>query len=223
VFTPRTAPETKKAAIRALGATLRDDPDDYDAAEAMAHAYAEESHALFISPYNHPDVIAGAGTVALELLDAAPDLDIIVVPLGGGGLASGIGMVFKHAAPHVRVIGVEMEASTAFSTSLAHGQITRVDVKASLADGLVGNLDPDTITFDVVRNHIDRIVTVDEQSLRRAMQGLVREEHLVAEGAGAAATAAVSSGQVRGSRPIAVIVSGGNIDVQRLVDVLAGS
>ncbi|MGQ0732212.1 MAG: threonine ammonia-lyase [Acidobacteriota bacterium] len=224
VFTPRAAPQTKKMAIRRHGAELRDDPPDYDAAEQEARAYAAGARGVYISPYNHPSVIAGAGTIALELLERVPDLDVVVLPVGGGGLASGVALTLKAASPRLEVVGVEVEASTPFATSLAHGRITTVSVGPSLADGLTGNLEPDAITFDLVRQHVDRLVTVAEQDLVRAIRHLVTEEHLIAEGAGAAATAAVLTRDVvpRGRRA-AVLVTGGNIDLPTLTTVLGSA
>lgn len=222
VFTPATAPATKKTAIRRLGATLRDDPPDYDAAEQAARDYAHSSGGLYISPYNHLDVIAGAGTIALEVLETAPDTNVVVIPLGGGGLAGGMGFVLKHIAPHIEIIGVEVDASRAFSTGIASGGITHIDVLPSIADGLVGNLEPGSITFELVRRYVDRIVSVSERALQRAIEGLTSEEHLIAEGAGAAATAAVIAGNTGSPHRHAVaIVTGSNIDSATYVPLLS--
>jgi threonine dehydratase len=222
VFTPATAPETKKAAIRGQGADLRDEAPDYDTAEHFARDYAAREGATYISPYNHPDVIAGAGTIALEILEAAPDVETVVIPLGGGGLASGIGLVLKNAAPQVTVVGVEVEASRPFSVGIAHGAITTVDVRPSLADGLIGNLEPGSVTFDMVRRYVNSVVSVSEDDLRGAIRGLAREEHVIAEGAGAAGTAAVLSGQAgRPGRRAVVLVSGSNIDLDLLSAILS--
>lgn len=222
VFTPSAAPATKKAAIRALGAELRDQPADYDAAETAARERADREGAPYVSPYNHPDVIAGAGTIALELLDTLPVIDVVVVPLGGGGLASGLSIALKRAAPHVRIVGVEVEASTPFATGIRRGDITRIDVQPSLADGLTGNLEPGSMTFDIVRGGVDRLVAVSEQELRQAVRGLAAEEHLVAEGAGAAATAAVLAGRAvdPGERAV-VMLTGGNIDIEKFASIVA--
>ena len=221
VFTPSTAPETKKAAIRRHGAQLRDDAADYDAAEREARRYAASEGAIYLSPYNHEDVIAGAGTVALEVIERLPAFDAIVVPLGGGGLASGIAIATKAAAPGVTVVGVEVAASTAFATSLARGTISEITPRPSLADGLAGNLEPDSITFDLVRRHVDRVVSVSELELTRAIQGLAAHEHLIAEGAGATATAAVLAGRAVDARQRAVVMlTGANIDWARFISVV---
>src|SRR5690606_21433434 len=148
--------------------------------------------------------------------DTRPALDAIVVPVGGGGLISGIGIALKRAAPSVRVIGVEVDASRPFSIGFMHGRITPIEVKPSLADGLVGNLEAGSMTFELVRDHVDQLVSVDEDDLRAAMRGLAAEEHLIVEGAGAAATAAVLRRNVvgRGERAV-VLVTGANIDLPR--------
>jgi len=219
VFVPADAPRAKVDAIRAAGAELRECAD-YDEAERQAKAHAAGGGGLWISPYSHPDVIAGAGTIALELLEDLPSLDTVVVPVGGGGLVSGIGIAVKALSPSTRVIGVEVAASCPFTRSLAAGRQVTIEVGPSLADGLTGNLDPDTITLDIVRAVVDRIVVVDEPVLRRALAGVVAHEHLVIEGAAAAGPAAVLDGQMELKGNVAVILTGANIDSERLTDVL---
>jgi threonine dehydratase len=222
VFTPSTAPETKRAAIRRLGADLRDDAPDYDAAERLAREYAAERDVPYISPYNNRDVIAGAGTVALEILEEAPDTTHVIVPLGGGGLASGVALALKSAAPHVTVVGVEVDASQPFGVSLPRGAITAIDVKPSLADGLIGNLEPGSMTFPLVQKYVDRVVSVGEDDLQRAMRGLAAEEHVIAEGAGATATAALLSSPIASSgHRVVCLVTGGNVDHAVLARLLA--
>ena len=216
VFTPASAPETKKNAIRRHGAVLHGDCENYDVAEAKAREFAEAEGATYISPYNHPDVIAGAGTVGLDLIEAMPSFDVLVVPLGGGGLASGVGLIVKAAAPRVTIVGVEVEASSPFTLSLEAGRITGITPRASLADGLTGNLEAGSITFELVKQVVDNVVTVSEDDLVRAMRGLAAEEHLIVEGAGVAATAAVIAGKASapGQRVIA-LVTGGNVDMPK--------
>jgi threonine dehydratase len=219
VFVPADAPRAKVDAIRAAGAELRE-CRDYDEAERQAKAHAAGGGGLFVSPYSDPDVIAGAGTIALELFEDLPSIDAVIVPVGGGGLISGIGIAVKAVSPKTRVIGVEVAASRPFTKSLAAGRLVTIDVGPSLADGLTGNLDPDTITLDIVREVVDEIVTVDEPLLRRALAGIVTNEHLVVEGAAAAGPAAVLSGQIDLKGNVAVILTGANIDRDRLVEAL---
>jgi threonine dehydratase len=216
IFTPKTAPEAKQNAIRRHGAVLRSDCDDYDAAEKQAKEFAEAEGAVYISPYNHPDVIAGAGTIGLEIVETMPSFDVIVTPLGGGGLASGVGLAIKAAAPHATVVGVEVEASSPFTLSLEAGRITEITPRPSLADGLIGNLEPGSITFPLVKQVVDLVVTVSEDDLARAMKGLATEERLIVEGSGAAAVAAIIAGKAAapGQRVVA-LVTGGNVDLPK--------
>jgi threonine dehydratase len=212
VFTPATAPETKKAGIRRHGARLRDEAPDYDAAEASARAFAVAEGGLYVSPYAYRDVIAG--TIGLEIVEALPDCDAVVVPLGGGGLASGIGLAVNAAAPRIEVIGVEVEASTPFTASLRAGHIVEIVPGPSLADGLTGNLEANALTFPLVRDVVDRIVTVGEANLVAAMRGLAEHEHLIVEGSGATAIAALMAGRIDVSgRTTAAVVTGSNVDL----------
>ena len=221
VFTPSDAPKTKLDAIRHHGAVLRADGRDYDDAERMAKAFAAGTGAEFISPYNDSDVIAGAATIALEIFEDAPGIDTLVIPIGGGGLASGVAATSKSIAPACEVIGVEVAASCAFQTSVRAGRIVEIVPGTTLADGLGGNPDPETITFGLIQQFVDRIDTVTEDDLSAAIVGLVDAEHLVAEGAGAAAVAALVGrrADVHGRR-VAVIVTGSNIDRARLASLL---
>jgi threonine dehydratase len=221
VFVPRDAPETKRRAIERHGARLVLERD-YDAAEASAREFARREDAAFISPYNDPDVIAGAGTVALEVLDDLPEARCFVVPVGGAGLASGIGIVVKAQAPAARMIGVEAAASAAFSTSLRAGRITAIEPRPTLADGLAGNIEERSITFDLMRQVCNGMALAEEKLLEAAIAGLAREEHLVAEGAGAAAAAALLGRRIDERKgPIVAIVSGSNIDLDRFSGILA--
>ncbi|HEY7055969.1 MAG TPA: pyridoxal-phosphate dependent enzyme, partial [Vicinamibacterales bacterium] len=220
VFIASDAPRTKLDAIRATRADLRL-AASYDDAERQAKVYAAHTGARYISPYSHPDVIAGAGTILLEILEDLPSVEAVIVPVGGGGLISGIGIAANGLAPAVKVIGVEVAASCPFTKSLAAGRVVRIDVGPSLADGLTGNLDPDTITFDIVRNVVDGIEVVQEPDIRQALAGVLAHEHLVIEGAAAAGLAPLTSGQldVRG-RQVSAILTGANIDADRLRELV---
>ena len=216
VYVPRNAPRIKLDAIRQAGAELRA-CRDYDDAEARAKEHGASGQALFISPYSHPDVIAGAGTVGLEIVEAPEEIDAIVVPIGGGGLISGIAIAASESPRHPSVIGVEVEASSPFTRSLAAGRIVEIEVGPTLADGLAGNLDPDTVTFDIVRRLVPVVVVVSELQLETAIGGIAREERLIAEGAGATGVAAVLAGKITGrGQRVAVVLSGGNIDLEKL-------
>ena len=220
VYVPESAPRTKKDAIRQMGADLIGCAD-YDQAESRAKAHAANDGAEFISPYSHPDVIAGAATIGLEILEQQPDMDSMVVPVGGGGLVSGIAIAAKALSSEAEVIGVEVEASCPFRQGLAAGHIVSIDVQPTLADGLSGNLDPDTVTFDIVRSMVDRMTTVTEEQLRDAMIGIIQQERLIVEAAGAAAVAAIAGGALKISgRRAAVVLSGANVDREVLESLI---
>jgi len=211
VHLPRTAPDAKRHGIARLGARLVE-AESYEAAEAGAHADAAESGDTYVSPYSHPAVIAGAGTVALEMIDDAPDLDAIVVPVGGGGLLSGCAIAVSDR-PGVQVIGAEACASPAFTSALATGRIVTVDVGPTIADGLAGNMEPDSATFEIVRQFGATVVAVDESAILDALRGLVEHEHLLVEGAAAAAVGALLTRQVvLNGRRVGVVLTGRNVD-----------
>lgn len=221
VFTPRDAPRTKLEAITRHGADLRAEAATYEDSERLAKQFATATGTRYLSPYSHPDLLAGIGTIGVEILEDLPDADTIVVPVGGGGLISGVAAVMKAVSPGVAVIGVEAEASHPFTSSLAAGRIVEVEVSPTLADGLAGNMDPETITFALVQQLVDRIVLVGEEHLAEGIRALVAHEHLIAEGAGAAGVGALLGGRidVRGRRVVA-LVTGSNIDAAKLTEVL---
>ena len=220
VYVPDNAPRAKQDTIRRMGAELIG-CTDYDEAELRAKKHAASGSASFISPYSHPDVIAGAGTIGLEIAEQDPTIDAVVVSVGGGGLVSGIAVALKGVGHAAEIVGVEVEASCPFRQGLAAGHIVHIDVGRTLADGLSGNLDPDTITFDIVRTLVDRMIVVTEGQLRDAVRGILREERLVAEGAGATAVAPfMGEGVQMKGRRIAIVLSGANIDSEALAALI---
>lgn len=221
VFTPADAPEAKKAGIRRYGAQLFDDNDGYDEAEQRAKAHATRAGGVYVSPYANEHVIGGAGTIGLEIVEDQSNCESIVVPLGGGGLASGIGLGVKTVSPDIELIAVEVDASTPFTRSLEAGHSVEITPRASLADGLTGNLEPGAITFPLVTRLVDRVVTVSEQALAKAMRGFAEHEHLIIEGSGVAAAAALLERKVdlRGKH-VVVVVTGGNVDLARWLHVV---
>ena len=223
VFTPSDAPRTKLDAIEAAGARLDASSRNYDAAEIAAKDYAASTGACFISPYTHPDVIAGGGTVAVEMIEDQPRLDVVVVPMGGGGLISGTGVALAAMAPGCRLIGVEAEASEAFGTARRHGRITTIDPQPTIADGLGGNLEPNAVTFDYVQRYVPEIVAAAEASILGAIADLAGHDHQIAEGAAAVGPAALASGRIAdiAGKTIGVVLTGANIDRARLARCLA--
>jgi len=211
VHLPRTAPDAKRSGIARLGATLVE-AESYEAAEASAHADAAESGDTYVSPYSDPAVIAGAGTVALEMIDDAPNLDTIVVPVGGGGLLSGCAIAVSDRQA-IQVIGAEACASPAFTSALAAGRIVTVDVHPTIADGLAGNMDPDSATFEIVRQLGATVVAVQESAILDALRGLVEHEHLLVEGAAAAVVGALLTRQLAlNGRRVGLVLTGRNVD-----------
>lgn len=219
IYVPATAPEAKRHAIAKLGAEIIEAPT-YDEAELRAHEEAGRDDTAFVSAYSDPDVIAGAGTIVLEMLEDQPDLDVVIVPLGGGGLLSGSAIVARARGGRAKVFGAEVEASPVFTKAIAAGRITTVDVHPTLADGLAGNMEPDSRTFDLVRTLADGVALVSEASVERAMRDLIRREQLIVEGAGAAGLGALLQGaiDVRGKR-VGVVLSGRNVDAHVIARV----
>jgi threonine dehydratase len=177
---------------------------------------------VYVPPYNDDDVIAGAGTVALEMLDERPDLDTFIVPLGGGGLLSGTAIVVRARVHGALLIGTEAAASPVFTTALAAGRPVTVEVHDTLADGLAGNMDADSRTFGLVRDLVDRVVAVREPDIAAAMRDLILKERLVVEGAAATGVAAILTGGLDlAGRRVGVILSGRNVDAQVIARVLS--
>ncbi|MFN8515063.1 MAG: threonine/serine dehydratase [Chloroflexia bacterium] len=224
IVVPENASPAKVEALRRAGVELLLVGADYDAAEARAPGIAAERGLTFVSPYDDPFVIAGAGTVGLEVLRDLPEVGTILVPVGGGGLASGIGVAAKGINPGVRVVGVQSEASQPMVAALTAGELVWVECGDSLADGLAGNIAPGSITFPLVRDHLDEVVTVSEAGIAAAMRAFVDRHHLIVEGSGAVGLAALQAGRVRGlPEPVVLIVSGGNVATRVLAGVMAES
>jgi threonine dehydratase len=219
-YAPAFAAAKKRDSIRARGAEVIETPT-YEEAEAQALADAERTGVPYISPYNNDDVIAGQGTIALEMCEDAPDIDVFVIAVGGGGLISGCAIVAKDRATPIGVLGAEAEASPVFTASLAAGAITTVTVRPTLADALAGNLEPGSRTFPLVRHLVDGLALVAEDSIAAAMRGLKHHHDLVTEGAGAVATAAVLQGIGLSGRTAGVIVCGQNVDADAFLRISA--
>jgi threonine dehydratase len=219
VVVAETASPAKVEALRRFPAQLVVHGAGYDEAEQHGLALAAAG-AGYVSPYNDREVIAGQGTIALELLEARGSDLTIVVPVGGGGLAAGIGLVAEPEG--ARVVGVVAEASPAMRAALAAGHAVGVPVRERLADGLAGNIEPGSVTIPLCSRHLDDLVAVSEAEIAEAMRYLVREHGLVAEGSGAAGVAALRSGRVEQRGTTVTIVTGRNVTAETLARVLAG-
>jgi threonine dehydratase len=216
-------PENKVKAISDLGARVVRDGRSQDDAQRNVDAIVAETGATEIPPFDNESVIAGQATIALELLEERPDISEIVIPLSGGGLAGGIAFAATTINPVIKVIGVSMERGAAMHESLVHGRPVEVVELPTLADSLGGGIGTaNRYTFDLCRRHIDRTLLVSEAELYSAMRALFLREKIVAEGAGAAAYAALLSGKMRPSRTTAVIVSGGNVVMEVFARIVRG-
>lgn len=220
VCMPGGAPISKVEATRALGAEVKLVPGTYDDAYEYACKLRDETGATFIHPFNDDEVIAGQGTVALEILDQLPDVDAILVPIGGGGLISGVAYAVKQLAPHVKVYGVEAERAASMLESRRTGAPVTLPRVATFADGIAVKRPGDT-TFSLINQYVDEIVTVSEDEIAAAILTLIEKQKLISEGAGAVGVAAAMFDKLplEGKKVVA-IVSGGNIDVNILSQVI---
>ena len=221
VVMPKFAALIKVTNCRAFGATVILDGADVVECRAIAEALAARDSLTFIHPFDNRDVIEGQGTMALEILEQTTDIDAIVVPVGGGGLISGIGTVVKAKAPGIEVIGVEPERAACLAGALAHGGPTTVTLAPTLADGLAVSRLGD-LPWSIASRVVDRAVTVDEASIALAILRLAELEKSVVEGAGAAPLAAFLAGKLRdlGGKNVVLVLCGGNIDSTMLGRVI---
>jgi threonine dehydratase len=215
---PLDAPRSKVEATRAYGGTIVTYDRFTEDRAAIGARFAAETGATLVPPFDHPRIIAGQGTTALELLEEVPDLDALVVPIGGGGLMSGCSIVARHLKPAMRVIGVEPETGNDFFLSLQAGRRVEIPPPATIADGLRITR-PGELTFPIIQRNVDCVVLVSDDEIRAAVKFLLLRMKILAEPSGAAAAAAVLFRKLpAGVRRAGVVISGGNVDW----DVLAG-
>ncbi|MEV6421919.1 threonine ammonia-lyase [Streptomyces sp. NPDC051662] len=211
VFMPLGAPLPKVAATRDYGAEVRLHGQVVDETLAAAEEYARNTGAVFIHPFDHPDIIAGQGTVGLEILEQCPEVRTIIVGIGGGGLAAGIALAVKSLRPDVRVIGVQAAGAAAYPPSLAAGRPIGIDSPQTMADGIkVGR--PGDIPFQLIRELVDEVRTVSEDELSSALLLCLERAKLVVEPAGASPVAALLSDPGAFHGPVVAVLSGGNVD-----------
>ncbi|MFG1928088.1 threonine ammonia-lyase [Cryptosporangium sp. NPDC048952] len=219
VFMPIGASLPKVAATREYGATVELVGDTIEDAMAAAIAFAAERGAVFVHPFDHPDVVAGQGTVGLEILEQCPDVRTVVVPTGGGGLVAGIATVLRAERPDVRLVGVQAAGAAAVRVSLAAGRPITLDGMRTMADGIaVGR--PGDLTFAHIAAQVDEVRTVTEEQLSQALLFGLERAKMVIEPAGAAALAAVLAEPETFVPPVVVVLSGGNIDPLLLLRVI---
>ncbi|MBI1621248.1 hydroxyectoine utilization dehydratase EutB [Aquamicrobium zhengzhouense] len=217
-------PQAKVDGIKALGAEVRIVGRSQDDALLESRRLARDENLVEVPPFDDPLVIAGQGTIGLELLEDCPDLSAILVPLSGGGLAAGIALAAKEIKPWIKVIGVSMNRGAAMHGSIRAGRPIEVEEVASLADSLGGGIGVDnSFTFAMCRDLLDDVILVSEGEIYDAMQTLYFEDRLVAEGASVVGIAAMKAGRIASLRgPVATIITGRNLDMAAFTDVVTG-
>ncbi|MGA2886503.1 MAG: threonine ammonia-lyase [Terracidiphilus sp.] len=220
IVMPLATPQIKVAATRGFGAEVILHGASYDEACEEALRRRIEEDRTFIHPFDDPEVISGQGTIGLELLEQVPDIEAVVVPIGGGGLISGIGCALKETNPKIRVIGVEPEKLPSMLRAREAGAPITINAEATVADGIAVRRAGD-LTLPLVSRYVDEIVTVDDEEIASAILILLEKEKTLAEGAGAAALAALLQAKTNlRNRRTVVLVSGGNIDVTLLAKII---
>ena len=220
VVVPENAVKEKIKAIESYGAEVVKHGKDYDEAYSKALKIQKEAGATFVHPFDDPFVIAGQGTVGLELLEDVPDLNTIIVPIGGGGLISGISIAAKTLNPNTRIVGVQPEGAQAIYLSWKAGKIVEVDSVNTVADGLAARK-PLDLSFRIIKRYVDDILLVTEREIGQAVLALLREAHILAEPSGAASLAALLfKYRPKPEEKVAVIISGANISIDYLASLL---
>lgn len=217
---PDGAPISKVQATKSYGAEVALVKGAYDDAYQYACKLQEEEHATFIHPFDDPDVIAGQGTIGLEILDQLSDVDAIVVPIGGGGLISGVAFAAKSLKPDIKIYGVQAKEAASMADSLKYDEQVTLKTVNTFADGIAVK-HPGDLTFELIKDYVDEVVTVTEDEIAVAILALIEKQKLIAEGAGAVSLAAVMADKIPvEGKNVVCIVSGGNIDVNILSRVI---
>lgn len=220
IYIPSTAPKSKVEATKKYGANVVLVDGIYDDAYSEAQRYADKTGMKFIHPFNDEDVIAGQGTIALEILDNLPTLDAVVVPIGGGGLAAGVAYTIKTINPACKVYGVQASGAPSMYISVNHKKIETLKTVATIADGIAVKC-PGDITYKLCTDYLDEIVTVTEEEIMVSILTLLEGQKLIAEGAGAVSVAAAMFNKIPlENKKVACIVSGGNIDIAVLKNIM---
>ncbi len=218
---PAGAPISKVEATRRYGAQIEMVPGAYDDAYARALQLRDEKGYTFIHPFDDDDVIAGQGTIGLELLEQLPDLDAVIVPIGGGGLCAGVAFAIKSLNPNCKVYGVQAAGAPSMRDALVNGEISTLPAVKTIADGIAVKR-PGDKTFEIIRQYVDEVVTVTDDEVATAILALIEQQKLITEGAGAVAVAAAMFHKVPiQGKKVVCLLSGGNIDVTILSRVIS--
>ncbi len=221
VVVPANTPGVKLEAIRRYGVNLIVHGEEYMDAERLARRMERGESKPFVSGYNDLDIIAGQGTIGLEIAEAMPEMEAVLVPVGGGGLISGIGNALKAINCDMDVIGVQSMASPVMCESIKRGHIVDMELEDSVAEGLHGGIEEGSVTFDMCKKYVDDFILVQEETIVKAIGELLVKRHQVVEGAGAVGVAAIMENPERFSgRKVCVVISGGNIDTELLKEAI---
>lgn len=217
---PAGAPISKIEATKNYGAEVVLVPGVYDDAAAEAKRLCEEKGYTFAHPFNDPYVMAGQGTIGLEILEQLPDVEQIIVPIGGGGLIAGVACAVKHLKPDCRIIGVQAQGAASMWVSRNNGKITELSSVSTIADGIAVKV-PGDLTFELCQKYVDEVVTVKDSEIAAAIMTLMEDQKIVSEGAGATTVAAILFGKVStADKKTVCLVSGGNVDVTTLSRII---
>jgi threonine dehydratase len=223
IVIPENTPGVKRDAIRALGAELIVHGSEYMDAERLAQRISRDDGMPFLSPYNDPDLIAGQGTVGLEMLEDEPGLDAVLVPVSGGGLISGVATVWKEASD-AEVIGVQTEASPVMYESVKAGKIIDIPMFDTVAEGLHGGIEQGSVTFPICQRLVDDWIVVKEETIKDTMRLMLLRQHEIVEGSGAVGVAALMEQASRfKGRNVGIVISGGNVDETLLRVLMTGA
>lgn len=221
IVMPETTPLSKIQGTKKFGAQVILHGNFYDDAYQKALEIQKQTGQTFIHPFNDFDIIAGQGTIGLEMYEANKDLDVVIVPIGGGGLISGVATALKEKNPNIRIVGVEAEQMPAMKKSVEEGKIVTIDKKKTIADGIAVTTVKEN-TFSIVKKYVDEIVTVTELEMAHAIMKLLEIEKVLVEGAGSVGFAALMAGKIENikNKKVGIVISGGNIDLNFLSKVL---
>lgn len=220
IVMPKSAPFAKIYATRKYGGKVVLHGEVYDEAYEKAIEIQEATGATFVHPFNDPYVIAGQGTIGLEIMQEQPDLDVVLVPIGGGGIASGIALAVKMINPNIKVIGVQTKNAPSMYESLKCGHVEATPVNKTIADGIAVG-EPGDLTFSIIKDYVDEIITVSETEISQAFLLLLENCNLVCEGAGAVSVAAIMSRKLDlKNKKVGAILSGGNIDINLIESII---
>ena len=222
IVVPSETPNVKREAIRRYGVKLIVHSGDYDSTERYARELEAEEGRVFVSAYNDLDIVAGQGTIGLEMAESWPEMDAAIVPVGGGGLISGIGCALKGVNSDIQILGVQSVASPAMYESIREGRIVETELEDSIAEGLYGGIEAGSVTFDLCQRYVDEIVLVEEETILEAMGEVLKHHRQVVEGAAAVGPAAIIENPDRfKGRKVGVVISGGNVEAELLKEALS--